>query len=211
MRLGYWFREGLKIAAVLIVGSMVFALLMFLQTAGDELSDYVLMGALFLLVFGAFMGLALGSSIYLLHVPLAIGFGATRKETMIGVQCFRAVNMIPCIAISALLLWALNSGDSGIPLGVLLPVAVGLYLLYNGFGAVLGVVSLRVGRVVQTVLGLALVVVPLAAFACAAYQVGKAFGSMPALPWIVLAVGAAVYGLAMIPETRTLKKYTVKL
>lgn len=207
MKLGYWLREGLKAAALLLVGSTLFVLMMLLQRGGDELSDYVLMGAIFLLVFGAFMGMALGSSVYLLHVPLTIGLGATRRETLAGVQCFRAAVMIPCIAIAAPLLVLFVH----IPPGVLLPAAVGVYLMYNGFGALLGRLSLRVRRGAVVAIMLALLFIPLAALVCAAYYIGKAFGSMTALPWIILAVGGAGYGLAMIPETGTLKKYAVKL
>lgn len=214
MRLRFWIKGGLQTLATVAGASAIYGLLMWFQSSASTLEEVLSLLPLYILTFGTIMLLAMTVSVYKGMLPLALSFGSTRREVFVGLQVFR---LLPTAAVVLLLvLLFLVPGTEmflGLPTAVLL--TVGLFLFVGAIGSGLGMVYVRFGR-----LGTILMVVTLLVLGFA-LGIGAVLGlssvkfdvvvSLRWLPWLVLAVGAAVYLLMLIPEFRTVRKYQIKL
>ena len=104
MRLRYWAQEALKFTGIIMAAALFYTFLMMVQDTRETWNEYLEMGALYLGMFGACMCMILGTSIYQVHAPLAISLGSTRKEVLLGIQCYRFVIACILLAVAALLL-----------------------------------------------------------------------------------------------------------
>lgn len=214
MRLRFWIKGGLQTLATVAGASAIYGLLMWFQSSASTLEEVLSLLPLYILTFGTIMLLAMTVSVYKGMLPLALSFGSTRREVFVGLQVFR---LLPTAAVVLLLvLLFLVPGTEmflGLPTAVLL--TVGLFLFVGAIGSGLGMVYVRFGKlgtilmvVTLLVLGFALGIGAVLGLSSVKFDVAV---SLRWLPWLVLAAGAVVYLLMLIPEFRTVRKYQIKL
>lgn len=213
MRLRFWVKQGLDSLLMALGASALYILLMSIQT-DDGLAGMLVLAPLYLLVFGGFMTMAFVIGIYKLSVPLALSFGSTRNEVLLGLQIMR---LFPIVGIPALaaLLTAVSGDPASMPAATLFPMGIGFITIMSALGSVFGVVYTKFGKIatVATVISIALGGMAGGVFAALAGDSNPMdwLARQDRLGLLVLCIGLFVYSLAMIPEHRTVWKCNVKL
>ena len=213
MRLKFWIKQGVEIFATILGCSALYGFLMFIQTDSDWDGLLILL-PLYLLLFGALMMIAATIGIYKMSVPLAISFGSTRNEVLLGLQIFRAipVALIPAVAV---LLTAMAGKEASLPPSMVFPLGMGAFLATSALGSVIGVIFTKYGKAATIFTTIAIILVGMGAGVLAALSEDVDF--LPALVfsdkihWLMLCVGLFLYSISMIPEQRTVWKCNVKL
>ena len=212
MRLRFWIKQGFETVFMILLCSLVYGFFMFVQGNDGWIGLLVLL-PLYLLLFGALLMIAMTTAIHKLAVPLAISFGSTRNEVLLGLQLYRVIPvcLIPALAT---ILTALGGEQSALPVSAVFPLGVGAFLLTSAFGSILGVIYVKHGKIATLVVVISFLTAGFAGGFGAAFS--KGFGLSPlslsgAIPWLVLAAGLFLYAIAMIPEQRIVWKYNVKL
>lgn len=207
MRLKDWFKSGLQYAAIIIFASAIYGVLM----EPTNLDEMVSMAAMYMLLFGGAMSLLFSISVYKVMLPVSLGFGSTRREAFVGIQCYRVVYMV-LVSAAAVGLYLLGGKMGLTELKVLAPIGIGLMPLMTAVGAVIGMVGSRFGKGVMaamTVIGslIAVAIMLATLILCDVFeeQIGS-FGL-----WMMPVAGLLVYGLVSIFEYKSVKKYSVKL
>ncbi len=206
MRLRYWIKEALKLTGVLIIASFAFTLLMMEQDAADTWQYYLNMGAMYLAMFGAFMNMLLGASIYQVFVPLAISFGSTRKEVFWGLQCYRFVITFFVLLVAGILCAVAKE----ISVWAALPIGICAFLVSHGMGAIVGGLSSKLGKTALVIM--ALVGMLLFFGMIGLILMGHNWFAMHKNVFALLmpGIGVLVYALCMIYEVKTIRKFSVK-
>lgn len=206
MRLRYWIKEALKISGIIMVASLVYTLLMMGWDAADTWRYYLNMGAMYLGIFGAFMSMVLGTSIYQIDVPLAISFGSTRKEVLWGIQCYRFV-----ITFLLLLVAGILRAIAKEEVWIAMPIGICAFLVFNGMGVILGGLSNKLGKKSLVVLALVMMFLFFGVIAAIVLLVHFGF-EMRADIFLPLMLGGSVlvYSLCMVNEVKTIRKFSVK-
>ena len=206
MRLRYWIKEALKLTGVLIIASFAFTLLMMGQDAADTWQYYLNMGAMYLAMFGAFMSIVLGASIYQVFVPLAISFGSTRKEVFWGLQCYRFVVTFFVLLVAGILCAVAKE----ISVWIALPFGICAFLVFHGMGAIVGGLSSKLGKTALVIM--ALVGMLLFFGMIGLILMGHNWFAMHKNVFALLmpGIGVLVYALCMIYEVKTIRKFSVK-
>lgn len=210
MRLKDWLKTGLQYAGAVLLGSVMYGLLM----AASGTIDFFTMTAMYILLFGAGMGLVFNMSVYKAGLPVAIAFGSTRKETFVGMQCYRLV-FTAVLLCSSVVLYLLAGNEGFAELKTFAPIGVGVMLLLHGLGAIMGMVSTKFGKGVLVALSIIaglLISGAIAGVVLLLIMLGDAL--IVADDWVLWtfpAAGLVIYALVMIPEYKTIYKYNVKL
>lgn len=214
MRLRFWIKGGLQTLATVAGASALYGLLMWVQSSNITLEETLSFLPFYLVTFGAIMLLAMTVSVYKAMLPLALSFGSTRREAFVGLQVFR---LLPTAAVALLLvlLFLVPGTEMVLGLSAVVLLTAGLFLFVGAIGSGLGMIYVRFGKlgtilmvVTLLVLGLALGIGAVLGLSSVKFDVAV---SLRWLPWLVLATGAAVYLLMLIPEFRTVRKYQIKL
>lgn len=207
MKLRYWGKTGVKMALIILMGSVIYTVLV--RFGAAEPGKILDAGGCFSLGMGTGFCFLLEINLYKLYIPLAISFGATRREAFWGVQICRVSYTLPLLLMSS---GALSVGNGG-GFGKMLPVFLGIYLLSHALSGVLAAVYGKFGAK-----GLALggaVMVAGFAVAVTVFVMAIIRGAMPefsfGIGFGVLAVGALAYLLAAPLEARSIGACTVKL
>lgn len=213
MRLRFWLKNAAISACIGPVATLLYTGLMLLQGTGMTWEDICMLAMVYLWSFGALIAMILVMNLYKFYVPVAVSFGSTRKECMVGIACYRliplAVNIVCSLLLAAL-------AEPVIPLGVLLPVSTGLYLLVGALGSAAGMAYEKYGKkavfLVMLTGAAAAVIVAFGIVASDAqwYWINNALES-GIVQWLVLAVGILAHVLSLIPEKKTVYRCTVKL
>lgn len=214
MRLKFWFRAGLTNFWAVLAASGIYGGILFLQRPGLTWEDLLFTLPIYLLVLGGMIMLALNAGLYKLHLPLALSFGSTRNEAILGMQIQR---FLPAtlIVVLTLILTAVAKDYSMVPAAAVIPLGFGLFLGFSALGAAAGMIMVRFGK-----LGLAIgiatgMVVGMGGgvLAVITIQSGKIieFFDNIDLHWLVFCIGVFLYAIVMIPEQRLIWKYNVKL
>lgn len=206
MRLRYWIKEALKLSALAILATLFYTAMMAWMNEENNWKSSLNMGAIYLTMFGGFMGMMQGIAVYQVHVPLAISFGATRKEVLWGIHCYRLVITVLLLAVAGVMcalaeeLWIWGALLAGIC----------LFLVFNGMGAILGSFSNRLGKtaVILTMIGALL----LLAGAVAVVVIGQNLLQMHGVLFSALLLGLSilVYALCMGHEVKAIRKFSVR-
>jgi len=213
MRLRYWIKSGLQTFFLVVVACFIYSFLMFLQL-DDALGGLTTLLPVYLLLFGGMMLLAMNIGIYKLNLQLALSFGSTRNEAILGLNLVR---LIPALLLTGLLtgLCSLTDAADTLTVGQAIPMGLGVYLFCGAIGSVIGVVYTKFGRLATVISVVAILLVAFAAGFLAAFSTGNGVLSRIVLggdlPWLILAIGLFVYAIASIPEQRTVWKCNVKL
>lgn len=211
MRLRFWFRLSLETIGTMFASSALYSLIMLLQS--DDLFGSVFpQFPLFLLLFSAFLFLGLSLGIYKLPVSLALAFGSTRREVLLGLQLFRLLPAL-IIPLCAAGLNALAGDTALFPANLVLPLGLGIFLGFSAIGSVLSAIFTRFGTAAALVTGIFLIVIVLAGGIVAVIlNFSHSSMSFPSYSgWAVLGLGTALYILSCIPERRIVLNYHVKL
>ena len=209
MRLRYWAQEALKFTGIIMAAAFVYTLLMMVQDTRETWNEYLEMGALYLGMFGACMCMILGTSIYQVHAPLAISLGSTRKEVLLGIQCYRFVIASILLAVAALLL--MLTGETAHSLvWTIIPLGVAVFLVFNSIGAILGGLSTKLGRGALIAVSIVMMLLCVGGVGAAVLIIALKYSLQGNVVWIVLGIGILVYALSMIFEVQTITKFSVK-
>ena len=209
MRLRYWAQEALKFTGIIMAAALFYTFLMIGQDTRETWNEYLEMGALYLGMFGACMCMILGTSVYQVHAPLAISLGSTRKEVLLGIQCYRFVIACILLAVAALLL--MLTGETAHSLvWTILPLGVAAFLLFNSIGAVLGCLSTKLGRGALIAISILTMLLCVGGVGAAVLIIALKYSLPGNVVLVVLAIGTLVYAMSMIFEVLTIKKFSVK-
>lgn len=207
MRLKDWFKSGLQFGTIVVAASFVYGLLMGTNGVGELLT----MAAMYMLLVGALINVLYNLGVYKTILPVALSFGSTRKEAFVGMQCYRLV-YAGLVMIAAIPLYLLAGEEGAHDMKLMVPLGIGLMLVTNAFGAVLGMIGNRFGKgatAVVTIIGalvsVAIMVGTLVLLAFFEEQIGVVGF------WMFPAVGLVVYTLVSIVEYKYVFKYSVKL
>ena len=207
MRLKDWFKSGLQYGAIVVGASFLYGVLM----GPTSVREMLTMTAMYMLLFGAAINLLFSITVYKVMLPVALGFGATRKEAFVGMQCYRLVYAVLLTA-AAVVLYLL-AGEAGMTaLTSLAPIGIGLMPFMTAVGAVIGMVGNRFGKgamAVLTVVGSLFTCVIVMAVVILLAGFSESTGTYGL--WLLPVVGFAIYGLVSIAEHKVVKKYSVKL
>lgn len=213
MRLKYWFKQGFEFFGIILGASLLYGFLMFIQT-DSGLDGLLILLPLYLIMFGALMMMGMSIGIYKMAVPLAISFGSTRNEVLLGLQIFRIIPILLIPALAALLT-AVSGEPATLPLSAVFPLGIGAFLITSALGAVVGVVFTKYGKVATIITVITIMLMGFGAGVLSALSEDGGFLSnitlTGRLPWLVLAIGLFLYSISMIPEHRTVWKCNVKL
>ena len=213
MRLRYWLKSGFQTFGLVIGACLLYGFLMGIQLQ-DALSDMFVLMPVYLLLFGGMMLLAMNIGVYKFNLQLALAFGSTRNEAILGLNLFR---LIPTILLTAVLVvfCALPMVEAPVSAAQAIPLGLGVYLFFGALGSAIGVIFTKYGKIVAIVTAVLLVLICGVCGFLAGFSGSNSFlGSLifsDSLPWLVLGIGLLAYALSQIPEQRTVWKCNVKL
>ncbi len=207
MRLQFWIKSGLQTCVAVIGACGFYALLMYIQL-GDNTQDLLSMVPIYLLAFGGMMLMVMNTGVYKLHLHLALSFGSTRNEAILGLNLFR---LIPAALLTVILTVICALPDSDFPFQSV-PMGLGVYLLFGALGTLIGIVFTKYGKIV-TVITTIVIVLGCGAigFFVAMSGGGVHLGGTGSLSWLMLCLGLLLYAIMQIPEQRTVWNCNVKL
>ncbi len=208
MRLRFWWREAAVNLATSLGASVAYGLLMALQMDGA-----LSMMPFYLSVSGMFVNLGMSMTVYRSSVPLSLSFGSTRGETIVGLQVYHLLPAVVLPTVSGVIC-ALPGIDSFLTAGEMIALGVGLFLFLTAVGILLGGLHIRFGLAATLMTAVAVVVVAIGGGIVGVLVVSDQLKWVLLsgnVQWIVLAVGAAAYGLAVLLERTIVRRYTVKL
>jgi hypothetical protein len=207
MRLKDWVKTALQYSAIVVGASLLYGVLM----EPTDLKMMMNMTGTYMMMFGAAMTMLFGITVYKVMLPVSLGFGSTRKEAFVGMQCFRLIYCAIVTAV-ALLVFLLNGEIGMAEFKPLAPICIGLMPLFGALGAVLGIIGNRFGKSTMAVVSAvgALLVMgilfgTLMLFAFLEDKIGV-LGM-----WMFPVLGLVIYGLTCIWEHKKVMKYCVKL
>ena len=207
MRLKDWVKTALQYSGIVVGASLLYGVLM----EPTDLKMMMNMMGTYMLMFGAAMTMLFGITVYKVMLPVSLGFGSTRKEAFVGMQCFRLIYCAIVTAV-ALLVFLLNGEIGMAEFKPLAPICIGLMPLFGALGAVLGIIGNRFGKSTMAVVSAvgALLVMgilfgTLMLFAFLEDKIGV-LGM-----WMFPVLGLVIYGLTCIWEHKKVMKYCVKL
>lgn len=214
MRLKDWLKTGMFHALAALGGSLLYGMMIYMMDVEfDEFSTYIEAGAICLLFIGAFLNLVLILLVQTQNLPLALSFGATRKEAFWGMQCYRIVYAVLIMAAAAMM-FLLTEGSNDTAM-VLLPIGLAAMLLSGAIGSVGGAVGIRYGKSAAVAAGVMMELVSvgiIGIFAVIWMEEHSSIGGHPELIfWLFPAIGLVAHIGSMVLEYKTIYKYNVKL
>lgn len=195
MRLKNWIRMGLVYAGILLCGVVFMALYMGFLMEAKDLSECVMYGASYALLFSGVLTAAFSIGIYRSEVPLALSFGATRREVFVGLQWMRVFPLIAAMGASYAL--AVLGGEAfSARWHSFFLMGCGWLLFINAAGMLFGLFATNKGKAIVAVGG---GVIGLTAGVMAGLGAAATEWEVPfSVAVTVLAVGAAAM-LAVLP------------
>lgn len=212
MRLRFWFKGGLQALGGGVGASVLYGLLMELQMDSGNL---FMMLSLYLVFFGACILLVTMMSLYKYMLSMALSFGSTRREALVGMHLYR---LLPAVSMAALavLITLVPGTERLFSAGTLFPLALGVLLLGEVAGTILSVIAYRFGKVGGLIAGVCLFLVGVGAGLLAIFSLADEqswlfeFVGTVSLTWAFLAAVGVLYLLTIIPEARIVRNYQVK-
>lgn len=210
MRRFYWIKEGLTLAGSVLLATVAYGLIMALMNGEDKtLMDHINLSIFYFALVGAMLTMMFNITAYQTILPLALSFGATRKEVRTGMQIYRLSVILPLLAILALAL-AMTASSRATESWVILLLELAALTLFSGVGCVLGTLVQKLGpqaasRIsVLVSFGVMIIAGGAMAFAFIATDAGYL------AVWIGLALGIAVYIGCSIYEGKVIRNFCVR-
>lgn len=220
MRLKYWIKLGLQVFLWSLVACALFGIIMLFQGSELDYASLVLSMMGILCSFGGLMLAVFAATVYKLYLPLTLSMGSTRREAFFGIQLYRLVGIVCFLILFASLshLPLLAEQIRTVPSWTVLysPLfLLGYYLLCGSLGDLMGLVSLRFGKVGNVIMLVILAI--FGGFCGFAMSAGGTLASFfSSFLWQFRPVWICLFGLLchllmMIPETKTINHMVVKL
>ncbi len=208
MKIWYWVKEGLQITITVFAAALVYSGLMATSlTEGG--SDLLSTGGLYLAIMGVIMALMCNLSLYQLHVPLTLGFGASRKSVAVGLHIFRLVLMVPVLIAVWLVFTAMDDGFVVAP-WFLTTLAAAAFFICNGLGSLMGILSPKLGKGAITAMSVALMLLALLLVGLMVLFTILFADINTWLVWVIWGASALVYAVCSIAEYRAIRRFCVK-
>ncbi len=219
MRLRYWTKSSLEATAGLLGGTLVYAIMMGLQSEDSTFQDILLTFAIYAVAYGGVFEAIMNFSVYNNDnaLPISLSFGSTRKEALLGYQLYRLIPAVICSAIAALIVLFLDT-EVYIPALMVFCCGMAIVLIPGAWGSVTGILRAKYGNkagITSFIVGFMLLVAVLVAiimWALSASEeqiVGVIFS--PVFYVGALLVGIALHCLCLLAEKKAFDKYSVKL
>lgn len=213
MRLRFWIKQGLQNLGLILGGSFLYAFLMFIQL-DDGMGGLFVQLPLYLLLFGGMLTIATTLGVYKLSVPLALSFGSTRNEVLLGLQICRIIPMF-LVPLLAMVLTIFSDEPAAFQPAETLVLGVGIFVLFSTVGTVLGAVFTKYGKIAAVVTAVSMVFIGFGGGLLGGLLgdgvILQKFLFSGKLPWLILGIGLFTYSISMIPEQRIVWKCNVKL
>lgn len=211
-------KDWLKTAAIhglsAIGGSIMYSVMMYMMRVEESLADTLEIAVVYLLTFGSFMSVVLMLSVQKQNLPLALSFGATRKEAFCGMQCYRLTYLVLVLAAAAAML-LLTDQEGREAAWIYLVVGGSLILIFGSAGAAMGIVGIKYGKGAMAAMGVLMgvltvgTIIGLVFAIMAVIETDSAFLGMGALALPLVAVAAYIGSMAA--EYRMIRTYNVML
>ena len=220
MRLKYWIKLGLEVFLWSLAACVFFGVIMLIQGSEQDFASLLVSLMSILSGFGGLMLAIFSGTVYKLYLPLTLSMGSTRREAFFGIEVYRLTSIVCFLCLFAVCnhLPPIAARIQADPAGMTLyaPLSIlGYYLLSSSMGSLLGIVTLRFGKVGTIIMA---IILGLFGGFC-----GFVMSSGTLLPdflsshlgqlrpsWIFL-FGLACHLLMTIPETKTINHMVVKL
>lgn len=214
MKLKYWITDGFHTLLIVTGASFFYGLLMTLQSSHMDWNDLLMLLPIYLLLFGGMMQLAVTIGVYKLNLNLALAFGSTRNDALLGLQLFRLIPVLFNAALICILLAAAGENAIFTPLTAL-PISLGISLACGALGTVIGIVYARFGRLATVLTVLVMVALGITGGVLAVLSSQTRWlqylVNHMGFSWLVFCIGLILYSVAMIPEHRTVWNYSVRM
>jgi hypothetical protein len=192
----FWIKEGLRSGCLLLAGGLFYGIFMTVISNGGNWQSIMLTSGTFLAFFGCFMAMMYCSRGYSDLLSLAVSFGCTRGEGVLGLQIYRLFTLVLPALGSALAL-ALSVTDGKRQEWIALVIAG--FLFFSSLGGTAGYYKIKKNRVTLMVMLAALV----AAVAMTALCVSGVWSYTARMGWTVLAVVTGLYVFCGVSEVKS--------
>lgn len=214
MRVKFWIQAALQNGLVVVGGSVGYGVMMTLTGAIENVERMLGIMMMFLLLFGAGMGIVIGLNLWKLNLPLALSFGSSRKEAFWGMQWYHLIYNGVILA-ATMVLCVLCGATAPLSLGLLLPVSVALLLLSTAASTIFGIVGVKYGKtvviIISVVIGILLAGSIMAVVTLFLIQDAVGLNLTNWIIWGLPVVGVVLYGLSLIAEHKMVYRFAVKL
>lgn len=214
MRVKFWIQAALQNGLVVVGGSVGYGVMMTLTGAIENVERMLGIMMMFLLLFGAGMGIVIGLNLWKLNLPLALSFGSSRKEAFWGLQWYHLIYNGVILA-ATMVLCVLCGATAPLSLGLLLPVSVALLLLSTAASTIFGIVGVKYGKtvviIISVVIGILLAGSIMAVVTLFLIQDAVGLNLTNWIIWGLPVVGVVLYGLSLIAEHKMVYRFAVKL
>ena len=214
MRVKFCIQAALQNCILVVGGSVGYGVMMTLTGAIENVERMLGIMMMFLLLFGAGMGIVIGLNLWKLNLPLALSFGSSRKEAFWGLQWYHLIYNGVILA-ATMVLCVLCGATAPLSLGLLLPVSVALLLLSTAASTIFGIVGVKYGKtvviIISVVIGILLAGSIMAVVTLFLIQDAVGLNLTNWIIWGLPVVGVVLYGLSLIAEHKMVYRFAVKL
>lgn len=208
MRRLFWAKEGVKFAGTVVAASGIYAFLMAAMNGPvNTLQENINLGVLYLAMFGSIMSQMFNIAAYQTVVPLALSFGGTRKEVVLGIHIYRLAIILPLVIVVAVVTM-LTTSAMRYQLLVIVVLMVAAFLFFSGLGATIGSLQSKLGKTALSVISAVSVLGGMVLFGLCVFLLYAVFEK--GILWFSLGFGALVYTVCSVFEYRAIKSYCVK-
>ena len=210
MRKLYWIIEGLKMDAAIFAASFVYSFLIASQKLAEGGWMQVMqMGAIYTLVMGGAMMLISSVNLYWLHVPLALMFSSTRKETYIGLQYYRLAIAVPVLLVSSIMC-TMTYPEFRANTWMVVVLGMSAFMILGGIGGILGYICYKLSK--AALMGIMLFTLFLVIILVTAMTIGFAvfLKIADSAIWIVFGLGIFVHIIGNVMEYKRIKGFCVR-
>lgn len=213
MRVKFWLKSALQNSLIIVGGALLYMAMMVAMEPIDSIQEVFQQASIYLLMFGAMISIMIDMSVFKLNLPLAIGFGSSRKEAFLGRQLYRLL-FTAILTVGTVVLAAFGEEKGFVKLEIMAVFTPSVLLVTGSLGAMLGAASTKLGKTGVMVIGIISgVLVALLIMVCisAGITLDVKFDLPRLMIWLAPAAAAVIYGLSIIPEYKTIYNYNVKL
>lgn len=210
MRRLYWIKEGLRMAATVLIACVVYtSLIAFTVNANYTLPEHLENAFVYTSLLSSIIGFFFNIFSYQSLIPIALSFGCTRRETMLGVQLFRLAYFIPPLLASAVLAFLMGS-DAGIDPFAMISISTSMYLSGSSLGALAGAFTAKnMGGRSLAILITTVILGNIVAFVVS-FVILAPIDQLRMMLWIMPVIGGVSYLVCSIFEARALKRCCVR-
>lgn len=217
MRLRFWLKEAVDWSIALILGGILYVLLIYNIWAEDgfALQQMFAIASPTLVFLGGLICMVLITTQHTLHLPIALGFGSTRREAFVGMQCTRLLTT--AVVVTAAVILSVPAGEAGKLSAMQTAVlGIGVFLFLEALGVFLAILHARFGNKIYTVFMIVGTVITGVLFGFMTPMLARG-EDLPfplngdTVSWVCCAAGLVCYGISLPVERRTVHKFSVKL